>query len=150
METKLKTQVGLKAKMCNYFHTHALFGGFINMLTKMNFFALNLSFSVCSCILYHRGVEKGWLVTFLIILPQMSAFFVMSLIQTAGHTVAALVDVFLQLSNVNFSPKMWNWERRKKTKKERKQQQLLCVCFCCCWLFHARWQGLWCFCLVCL
>ena len=67
-------------------------------------------------ILYHRGVEKGWLVAFLIILPQMSALFVMSLIQTAGHTVAALVDVFLQLSNV------------KKGKKQRKKTTTTAMC----------------------
>lgn len=67
-----------------------------------------LSVQLHCFILYHRGVEKGWLVAFLIILPQMSALFVMSLIQTAGHTVAALVDVFLQLSDVNFSKKMRN------------------------------------------
>ena len=74
-------------------------------------------------ILYHRGVEKGWLVTFLIILPQMSALFVMSLIQTAGHTVAALVDVFLQLSNVNFHKKC---EIEKEGKKQRKKENNNC------------------------
>ena len=42
------------------------------------------------------------LVTYAMLLPHMSALFITSLIQTAGHKKAALTVVFSRLSNMDF------------------------------------------------
>ena len=66
-------------------------------------FASNLRSSYCSSCwfaIFQRGVETGWLVTYLILLPHASALFMTSLTQTAAHKIAALTVVFLRPSNI--------------------------------------------------
>ena len=52
-------------------------------------------------VLWKRRAEKGWLVMYCILLPQMLALFMIPLIQAAEHKMATLTVVFLQLSNDN-------------------------------------------------
>ena len=49
-----------------------------------------------------RNCTKGWLVTYTDTLTIHAGLFMTSLIQTAGHKMAALTVVFQRLSNVDY------------------------------------------------
>ena len=55
-------------------------------------------------VLYQWRADKGWLATYLILLPHMPALFVLSvsLTQTAGHTISALVSMLTRLWRIFF------------------------------------------------
>ena len=52
--------------------------------------------------LYQKEAEKFWFMTYMTLFPHMKALFMMSLTQTAGHKMAALVVMFLRLGNMDF------------------------------------------------
>ena len=54
--------------------------------------------------------RKAWIVTCLIILTHMPALIMKSLIQTAGHNMAAIAVVFLRTSNIDFYQTGWKIE----------------------------------------
>ena len=68
-----------------------------------NFRSELLGAQPCWFALYQWRAEKDWLATYLTVLQHMPALFVMSLIQTAEHKMAAFMVVFFQLSIIDFS-----------------------------------------------
>ena len=91
------------------------------VMQKKGFFCFQFEFLARPCWfdLYQWREEKGWLMTCLILLLNMPALFMTSLIQTAGHKMAAFTVNFRGSQTSNF-------DKRDPPKIERK---LLCVCF---------------------
>ena len=73
----------------------------------------------CCSLFTDEDQKKGWLMTCLSFLPHMPALLMTSLIQTAGHKMAAFTVNFRGSQTSNF-------DKRDPPKIERK---LLCVCF---------------------
>ena len=80
--------------------------------------------------LYNRRAEKGWLVTYLRLLPHIPASFMTSLIQISRHKMVACTVVFSRLSNAFFLFLFFYKQDQKSTEKLDTVSQVLFVCFC--------------------
>ena len=101
---KAKTQVGLKTENVQMFSYACFICLVCQHLSEGNAFLLQICSPQCTGFTLYQGrAEKGWLMMCLIHFSHMLAPFVTSLMQTAGHKMAALMFMFfLQISNVDF------------------------------------------------